>query len=404
MIKRLWSRNSLDTAVASGWMYGGRVVGLAWAVLMARELGISTYGTYAIAIALSALIAIPLDHYFIVRGPRVGTATFLGDRSTRLGGGILLLIVGSTLLPATFMGGFSIGKAGAEIAFNAAKSEPIRNGHPALAYRRDTARQVLSAVITATYFLNADNPSLEVIAALTLLSFVPFLARAVFEARGHKPIRPEMTLRTAAIVGEAIGGAVYSQADIVLVGSLASHASAGYYAYGSLVVWSLAAVGQNYSYTFNASLREADGHRHAGPALRPTSLLSIGLGVLVAVVALVMAVSGAPHELWVTFAILAPVTVLRTMSSVFTTVLAMQHRDQFRTAVTWLSVAVKFTILVLIATHGSPAAAVAFVVSDLVMTSIYGLAVHRSPEVEAGGSRDARGIPPVEGPNDDPRW
>jgi hypothetical protein len=404
MIKRLWSRNSLDTAVASGWMYGGRVVGLMWAVLVTTELGISRYGTYAIAIALSSLIAIPLDHYFLVRGPRVGTATFLGDRSTRLGGGVLLLVLGSVLLPGNFMLGFCVGKAGGEIAFNAAKSEPIRNGHPALAYRRDTSRQVLSAVITATYFLNAEHPTLTMIGALTLLSFVPFLARAAWEARGHRPIRPELTLRTAAIVGEAVGGAVYSQADIVLVGSLASHSSAGYYAYGSLLVWSLAAVGQNYSYTFNASLREADGHRHAGPALRPTTLLSIGLGLLVAAVAVAMVLSGAPHELWLAFAILAPVTVLRTMSSVFTTVLAMQHRDHFRTGVTWVSVGVKFAILALIATHGSPAAAFAFLISDLVMTSIYGLAVHRSADLQAGGVSDARGLPPIEGSFDDPRW
>ena len=401
MIKRL-TRNSWDTAVASGWMYGGRVIGLMWAVLLTSELGISTYGTFAIAVALSALIAIPLDHYFLVRSPRVGAPAFLRERSTRLGGGVLLLVVGAVLLPGSFMTGFSLGKAGGEIAFNAAKSEPIRNGHPALAYRRDTMRQVLGAVITAAYFLNAEDPTLTMIGALTLLSFVPFLARAAWEARGHRPVRPELTFRTAAIIGEAVGGAVYSQADIVLVGSLASHSSAGYYAYGSLLVWSLAAVGQNYSFTFNASLREAAGHRHAGPALRTTTLLSLGLGVIVAAVAGVMAIAGAPTELVVTFAILAPVTVLRTMSSVFTTVLAMQHRDQFRTAVTWVSVGVKFAILVLIASHGSPAAALAFLVSDLVMSSIYGLAVHHA-DLQAGGVRDARGIPPLEGSDDDPR-
>lgn len=376
MIMRV-SRQVAETVISSGWMYTGRVIGLFWAVLLTREEGIAVYGAYAIAIAISVLITVPLDHYYVVRVLRVGEDTFLGDRSTRLIGGFVLFAIGAALLPNHFLIGFAIGKAGGELAFNAVKSHPIRIGHPARAMGLDTARQVLGFGATATYFLEVDNPTLTGIAGWTLLSFVPFLAWGIWESWGHRPKRPELTSRTAAIVGEAIGGAVYSQADIVLVGALASTSSAGYYAYGSLLVWSLAAVGQNFSYTFNERLRDADGHRSAGPGFGPSTALSLALGVGVGVVAIIMAIADAPGELVWTFAILAPVTVLRAMSSIFTTVLAVQNRDHFRTVVTWVSVSVKFALLLVVGHLGGPAAAAVFLVSDMVMTVAYGRAVHR---------------------------
>lgn len=375
MIMRV-SRQIAETVISSGWMYTGRVIGLFWAVLLTREEGIAVYGAYAIAIAISVLITVPLDHYYVVRVLRVVEGTFLSDRSTRLIGGLILFGLGAALLPNHFLVGFAIGKAGGELAFNAVKSQAIRIGHPARAMGLDTARQVLGFGAAAGYFLEVDHPTLTGIAGWTLLSFVPFLAWGIWESWGHRPGRPELTTRTAAIVGEAIGGAVYSQADIVLVGALASTSSAGYYAYGSLLVWSLAAVGQNFSYTFNERLRDADGHRSAGPALGPSTGLSLALGAGVGVVAVVMAIAGAPGELVWTFAILAPVTVLRTLSSIFTTVLAVQNRDHFRTVVTWVSVSVKFALLVVVGHLGGPAAAAVFVVSDTVMTVAYGRAVH----------------------------
>jgi O-antigen/teichoic acid export membrane protein len=385
MIRRV-SRQVAETVLASGWMYLGRFIGLFWAVLLTREMGIAVYGAYAIAIAISVLITVPLDHYYVVRILRVGKGIFLGDRSTRLIGGVTLLVVGALLLQTHhFLSGFAIGKAGGEIAFNAAKSEFVRDGHPARAMGVDTARQLIGFGATAAYFLQSSNPTLPGIAAWTLVSFVPFLAWAGWTAWGHRPRRPEITARTAAIVGEAVGGAVYSQADIVVVGVFASETSAGYYAYGSLLIWSLAAVGQNYSYTFNERLRAADGHRSAGPAIRPSLSLSLGLGGIVAAVAVVMAIAGAPGELVWTFAILAVVTVPRTLSSIFTTVLAVQKRDRFRTVVTWISVAVKFALLLVVGRYGGPAAAAAFVVSDVVMTYAYGRAVHRPAEVGEQG-------------------
>ncbi|MEV7398055.1 hypothetical protein [Aeromicrobium sp. NPDC092404] len=378
------SRQVAETVLASGWMYLSRFIGLFWAVLLTREMGIAVYGAYAIAIAISVLITVPLDHYYVVRILRVDGLTFLGDRSTRFLGGVALLVVGGVLLQGDhFLSGFAIGKAGGEIAFNAAKSEFIRDGHPARAMGLDTTRQLVGFGGTAAYFLESDHPTLLGIATWTLVSFVPFLAWAGWACWGHGPRRPELTARTAAIVAEAIGGAVYSQADIVVVGALASNSSAGYYAYGSLLIWSLAAVGQNYSYTFNTRLREAHGHASAGPAICPSVTLSLGLGAIVAVVAVVMAMADASSELVWTFAVLAVVAVPRTLSSIFTTVLAVQRRDRFRTVVTWISVAVKFALLLAIGRHGGPAAALAFVVSDVVMTYAYGRAVHRP--VDAGG-------------------
>ncbi|KAA1395813.1 hypothetical protein [Aeromicrobium ginsengisoli] len=384
MIRRV-SRQVAETVLSSGWMYLGRFIGLFWAVLLTRETSIAVYGAYAIAIAVSVLITVPLDHYYVVRTLRVDEDTFLGDRTTRVIGGGLLLVVGALLLRGDhFLSGFAIGKAGGEIAFNAVKSGFIRRGHPARAMGVDTVRQVIGFAATAAYFFSADHPTLIGIAAWTLVSFVPFLAWGLWEARQHGPRRPEITSRTAAIVAEAVGGAVYSQGDIVAVGAWASHSSAGYYAYGSLLIWSLAAVGQNYSYTFTESLRAADGHHTAGPSFRSSMSLSLTLGGAVGLTAVIMAIAGAPAELVWTFAIMAVVTVPRTLSSIFTTVLAVQHRDQFRTAVTWVSVAVKFVLLLGVARFGGPAAAAAFVVSDLVMTYAYSRAVHLLADVDGG--------------------
>jgi len=384
VIRRV-SRQVAETVLASGWMYLGRFIGLFWAVLLTREMGIAVYGAYAIAIAISVLITVPLDHYYVVRILRVDKLTFLGDRSTRLVGGLALLAVGAILLQGDhYLSGFAIGKAGGEMAFNAAKSEFIRVGHPARAMGLDTARQLLGFGATAAYFLGVDHPTLLGIAAWTLVSFVPFLAWAAWISWGHRPLRPEITARTAAIIGEAVGGAVYAQADIVMLGALASKESAGYYAYGSLLIWSLAAVGQNYSYTFTERLREAGGHASAGPAVGPSVRLSLGLGGIVAAVAVVMPFADAPAELVWTFAILAIVTVPRTLSSIFTTVLAVQKRDRFRTVVTWISVAVKFPLLLAVGHLGGPAAAAAFLVSDIVMTYAYGRAVHRPVGADEG--------------------
>lgn len=380
-----WVRARLagETGRASAWMYAGRGIGLVWALFVTDRLGISQYGHYAVAIAASALIALPIDHYFVVRTPRESDEVFARDRVTRLLAGTTLAVIGTIAVPFTFVIGFAVAKAGGEVAFNAVKSGPIRSGRPARSFRTDTTRQLLCAVVTAAYVVLAPHPRLTWIALLTMASFVPFLVGLLVASRRVRPAAPELSTRTLYLAAESVGAASYQQLDIVMVGWLAGHAAAGYYAYASLAVWALAAVGQNFSFTYHEPLRAAGGDDSAGPPLRASVVLSAATGVLVALVAVALAVLGAPHRVVLTFALMAPVTALCTLCSVFTTVLAIQGRDRFRTATTWLAVALK-TALIVVLGGGSAAAALAFLAASFAMTAAYGVASHRTPTGEVG--------------------
>ena len=78
-----------------------------------------------------------------------------------------------------------------------------------------------------------------------------------------------------------------------------------------------------------------------------------------------------------TFAWLAPVSFLRTLSSVSTVVLTMQHRDVFRLKITAIGLTIKVGLIVLLSSEGGPGAAVAFLVSDLVVSGAYTVGVYR---------------------------
>jgi O-antigen/teichoic acid export membrane protein len=193
----------------------------------------------------------------------------------------------------------------------------------------------------------------------------------------HAPVRPELTPRTASIVSESIGGVVYVQAEVVLLGLLASSTEAGYYSFGSTIVWSLAALGQSFAYTFHEGLRHSRGDVATGPPLGTALRLSAATAIVMAAIAVALRLLDVSQALWLTFALLAPVSFLRTLSSVSTVVLMMQHRDVFRLKVTAVSLVVKVGLIVLLSRWGGPGAAVAFLASDLVMSSAYTLSVYR---------------------------
>jgi O-antigen/teichoic acid export membrane protein len=113
-----------------------------------------------------------------------------------------------------------------------------------------------------------------------------------------------------------------------------------------------------------------------GPKLSTALWLSVTTALGVAVIAAVLWQFDSDDVLWITFALLAPVSFLRTLSSVSTVVLSMQHRDRFRLGVTAASVLVKVGLILLLKDLGGPGAAVAFLASDLVMSGSYTVAVY----------------------------
>lgn len=375
---RTFSPRVRRTLGAVFWTYSGRLIGLAWAILLAHELGIADFGRYAVALAVSTLIAVPLDHYFVVRAPRVTDALFLSERTTRVLIASVLLVLGVLAMGNNLLSGFLIGRSGAEIAFNAVKSYRIRRGFPNRANRLDTGRQILSIALAASYLLLASQPTLGRTCLAYLLGYSPAIVVAVWEMAGQRPSRPVFDSHTRAIIGESFAASAFAQADVILVGVVATNTVAGYYAFGSQAAWALAGIGQVYSYTFHDSLRASGGEVSTGPPIRMTTLLSLSTAGMALGMAAVLAVIGQPHALWTMFLVMAPVAALRTFSAIFTTVLVLQRKDMFRLATTVVALTVKLGLVLAIARLGSVEAALAALAGEVVMATAYRSAVARS--------------------------
>jgi len=361
---------------ASGWMYSARAVVFFWALLLSHQFGIGEYGRYAVAFAAGSLIGTPLDSYFTVRTPRVDDATFAGERTTRVFIGLTLVLMGWLLWPFTFVGGFAVGKAGIDVCFQASRSPLIRRGHPDRAQRADAVRQILGVLLGTAYLLFYPGATLEVASLVYLAGCASPIFIGISNLVQHAPVRPEISRRTAVILAESVGGSAYVQMEVLLLGLLGSSTSAGYYSFGSTVLWSLATLGQSFAFTFHEGLRKARGKVSEGPSLRTALWLSAATAAVMGVTAVGLREIGLHTDLWLVFAILAPTSFLRTLISVDTVVLMMQHKDTFRLIVTAVAVLIKAPLIVVLARYGGPGAAVAFLLADFVTAMVYTRAVY----------------------------
>jgi O-antigen/teichoic acid export membrane protein len=357
-------------------MYFSKAMLFGWALLLTQQFGISDYGVFAIAFALGAIIGTPIDSYFTVRAPRVTDAVFDGERTTRVLIGLGLVFLGWALWPFTFLGGFAVGKAGIDVCFQASRSPLIRAGHPDRAQQADAVRQVVGITLGIAYVLFFPGAIMEVAALIYLAGCASPILSSVRNLVVHAPVRPEITPRTASIVAESIGGVGYGQAGVILLGLLHSTAAAGYYSFGLTLVLSLSVLGQNFAYTFHEGLRRSRGDVENGPQLRTALMLSTATAVAMGGIALVLWLIGFDRDLWLTFAWLAPVSFCRTLSSVATVVLMMQHRDVFRLKVTAVSLVVKVGLIMVFSSLGGPGAAMAFLVADAIMSGAYARSVY----------------------------
>lgn len=374
--------NLRRTVHASGWMYFSKALLFGWALLLTHQFGIAEYGVFAIAFAVGAIIGTPIDSYFTVRAPRVTDAVFDGERTTRVLIGLGLIFAGWALWPFrpvvafAFIGVFAVAKAGIDVCFQASRSRLIRDGHPDRAQRADTVRQVIGIGLGTAYVLYFPGATLEVAALLYLAGCASPILIGVRDLVVHAPIRPELTGRTASLVTESLGGVAYGQAGVILLGILHSTTAAGYYSFGLTLLLSLSALGQSFAYTFHEGLRHSQGDVDSGPPLSTAVLLSGATAVAMGVTAAALWLAGFEEGLWLTFAWLAPVSFCRTLSSVSTVVLMMQHRDGFRLKVTAVSLAVKVGLIVILGSHGGPGAAAAFLVADAIMSGAYARSVY----------------------------
>jgi hypothetical protein len=348
---------------------GARMIAIVWPILLTGQLGIAFYGRFAIVIAVSTLITVPLDAYYLVRAPRTDEADFARDQASRVWTGGLLTVLGLAVWIFGSVAGFSVTKAGLDMMFNARKSWAIRNSRPDRALGEDAIRQATSLAACAVMLAATDARSLTAVGVCYLVGYLPFVAAGVRTVLGVRPRLPERTRITGFLTTEASLGVLYLQGDVILLGWLLTDTQVGYYSLASQVAQTAGLIGQSFAATYHDRLREHDGAAAAGPKITHTW---IGAGVCAAGVlggGLVLMAAGAPRGLWLTFVVFAAVAAARFCSAVFTTVLALQSRDLYRLVLSCAALGVKVVGILALFTLGSPGAALGFVAGELVVVA-----------------------------------
>ncbi|GAA4777248.1 lipopolysaccharide biosynthesis protein [Microbacterium gilvum] len=389
----------LRAGLASGWVVFGRVIGLLWTLLLIAQLGIGDYGVYAMAYAVSAIIAAPVDNIFLVRALRVDDGRFRAERITRalVGGG--LFAAGAAVFALSPSAGFALFIAGGEISFNALKSRSLREGHPHVVMRRDAARQAASILVAGGYLVLVPGASLALAMLLYATPYLVVCALALWTARGARPAVPGRAREMGLLWLDAGALAVYLQGDILLLGLLTTEEIAGVFSLASVLALAATTVAQMFVQTYHERLREAGGDPKAGPSARVIAIVALGLGGGTSLLGLVLVVVPNPWAgLGVVLIIMGLFVALHALALILTTILYVQHRDGHRVAAGWTAAAVKLGLVALLAEAGAIGAAVACVVAEIVLVVWY-LRVVRAWTPARAAAPDAEPVvfaPPVE--------
>lgn len=371
--------NLLTTLVAVLWLYGGRGVGMLWTVVLLSRLGVSDYGLYGMAFALSAVIGPPLDNPYVVRSMRESEERFVAERASRFLVGLTLVAAGTALVGVSYIAWFGLTVAGGEIAYKSFSSRLARDGKADRVWRLDSVRQVVSVALASVYLFGVDSPTLLGASALYVAPYYVILVLAGVAARGHRPQLPGPPRLTLALVGEMLGTALYLQGDVLLLGVLTDSRTAGYYTLCWTVAAALAAVGQSFGMTYHEPLRLSGGTLSSGPPLRLTLAIGGLSTAAVAIFGVALLISPAPTELAVAMIIISLFTGMRTMISILQVILYAQRRDIMRLAANLGLVPVKLGAVVALAPIGAVGASIASVGADAILLAVYGVAIYRKP-------------------------
>ncbi|OAK56137.1 lipopolysaccharide biosynthesis protein [Rhodococcoides kyotonense] len=374
--------NLIKAGVAALWTYGGRGIGLLWTVALIAQLGIADYGHYAMAFALAAIIAAPLDHPFGVRSIRVDETDYLGERTTRALIGVALIAVGLCLIDVNYVAWFALVVAGGEMTFNAYKSRALRDGHPDVTQRMDTVRQASSISLATAYLFAVSEPTLLVASLLYVAPYFVIAFVALVQTRVARPLLPGSWREISMLFSENLANAVYIQGDVLLLGYLTDSTIAGYYSVASVTAWAVAFVGQSFGHTFHEKLRLADGRVTAGPALKHTVVLGCVAGSLLLIAGVVLFFTPAPSQVAGALVVMSFFVVMRVMNYVFTTVLCLQHRDRTRVLAAAVLAPLKMVLILCLFPLGAVGAALASVVTDAVLLVWFTRALYREPAKE----------------------
>ncbi len=393
LLRRFLSPNLLKAGVASGWVLGGRVMGLLWTSLLIFRLDLGDYGLYAMAYAISAIIAAPIDNIFLVRSLRVDDETFRRERSTRVCVGAALLLLGIVCFLPSFVVGFALLVAGGEILFNAFKSSRLRDGHPNVVMRFDAIRQIVSIALASAYLFATEDPQLEIAVAIYSSPYLVILVLAAFQARGSRPARPGGGREMLLLWLDAGALALYLQGDVLLLGVLTNNEIAGAYSLTSVVSLAATAFAQMFVHTYHERLRIAGGDPAAGPRLLVTLCIALLLGAGVFSLGAVVVAVGNQEQVGTVLLAMSVFVVLHSVALVLTTVLYLQRRDGHRVMAGWIAVVVKLGLLTLLAGMGALGAALASIAAELVLVAWYLRVVYAwTPEKAAPVSAP---VPPI---------
>ena len=346
MVRRLLTENLVRAGVASSWVVAGRLIGLAWTVSLLIRLGVSEYGVYAMAFALAAIVAAPIDNLFHVRSLRIDDGLYVRERSARALVGGIILIAGLALYLPVFVVGFALIVAGGEILFSSLKSDALRSGHPQRSVRLDVARQAASIVLGASYLYWSTDPQLIVAAGLYLLPYVGVGVIAGLRAIRARPAllgsRRELTL----LLLDALGLALYLQGDILVLGLVAGSEVAGIYSIASVIALAASSVAQVFVQTYNERMRLAGGDPAAGPRRTLWFTVTVVLGIGVAVIAGLVWLFQPSEPIVPVLLVMSVFAVLRSVSIILTSFLYVQHRDGHRVLAGGVAAVVKLTLIV----------------------------------------------------------
>ena len=388
MIRKLLGANLLRAGVASGWVLAGRLLGLAWTALVILRLGLVDYGVYAIAFAIAAIVAAPLDNIFLVRALRIDEERYRREAATRVIVGGVLFIAGALLFLPFFVVGFALVVAGGEIVFNSVKGDALRAGLPNVVMRYDAIRQATSIALASAYLFAVPQPQLEFAVALYSVPYIAVGIVATMRVWGRRPAMPGSLAEMRLLWFDALALALYLQADILLLGLLASEEIAGVYSLASVVALAVSSFAQMFIHTFHSRLRDSGGDPASGPRMPVTLGVAGLLGSSVLVLGILLSTVFAQPGIGLLFMVMSAAVVLRSIALVFTTMLYVQGRDGHRVAAGWTAAAVKLGLVAALSGLGAIGAAIAAIVGELLLATWYYRVVYSWRPGEADDEKD----------------
>lgn len=376
---KLADSHLLRAGLASFWSYSGRFVGLLWTAALIHQLGIGSYGQYAVAVAAAAIINAGIDNAFFVRSLRLDEARYERERCARVLFGITVGVVGVLCYIEWFVAGFAIIVAAGELLFNTFKSRYLRDGRPDVTMRFDALRQIVSIALGASYLYLAEAPTLYTAGALYLLPYLVVVLLCLPYVPGRRPAFPGGAKEFSLLSSEAFAGGLYSQGDVLVLGWIAGPDIAGYYSVALVTAIAISMIGQNYANTYIEKIRAADGHLSSAPALSSIVTVGVFTGGSMAVIGIgILIWGGADYTGWIAL-ILSLFVLARAIDHSFIVVLFVQKRDALRVRATVAVAVVKIAALpLLVMAFGGYGAAFACVACEVALLITYYRAVYHS--------------------------